>query len=294
MAQQEFVIITGLSGAGKSVAMKCFEDLGYFCVDNLPPVFIPKLAQLCATSSNPKLAIVIDVRGREFFSELQEALNILPEMGFEPKILFLEASESVLVRRYAETRRRHPLGKNKGVLQGIRQEKKELRVLRSMADRILDTSTLSPHQLMRKIQDIFSSTGQEQISIHLVSFGFKYGLPTDADIVIDVRFLPNPHYVTELQPLTGLDDQVQRFVNERPATEEFLTRLKGLLDFILPRYFDEGKQQLTVGIGCTGGKHRSIAITERLARDFRNAGHTVSVHHRDLERSQTEEAVVPQ
>lgn len=291
MSQHEFVIITGLSGAGKSVAMKCFEDLGYFCVDNLPPMLMAKFAQLCATSSANRLAMVIDVRGREFFPELKEAFAELPALGFEPKILFLEASEAVLVRRYAETRRRHPLAHNRGVLQGIRQEKQELRELREMADRIIDTSTLSPHQLMRKLQSLSDLSGQEHIALHIVSFGFKHGVPADADMVFDVRFLPNPYYVPELRPQTGLDEPVRRYVMERPATEEFISRLRALLDFVLPRYFDEGKQQLTLGVGCTGGQHRSTAISERLARDLRAAGHAVSVQHRDIKKKkQTREA----
>lgn len=276
----QFVIITGLSGAGKSIAMKCFEDLGFFCVDNLPPTLIPKFAQLCATSSNNRLALV--VRGGEQLDDLKEALAALPELGFEPSILFLEASEDVLVRRYAESRRRHPMARNQGVLQGIRQEARDLRALRAMADRIIDTSTLSPHQLMRRIQNLYDISSERNVCIHLLSFGFKHGLPPDADLVFDVRFLPNPFYVDELRDLTGLDGPVRQYVLDRPGTEEFLSRLRALLDFLLPRYLAEGKQHTTIAIGCTGGQHRSTAIAERLAKDYRKEGYSVSVQHRDM------------
>ncbi|MCA9793663.1 MAG: RNase adapter RapZ [Candidatus Eremiobacteraeota bacterium] len=276
----EFVILTGLSGAGKSLAMKCFEDLGFFCVDNLPPVLIPKFAQLFATSSSNRLALVI--RGSEQLQELQEALQQLPALGFEPKMLFLEATEDVLLRRYAESRRRHPKGRNQGVLQAIREEAQTLLPLRKMADRILDTSTLTPHQLMRRLQSLFNMVGEQKIALHLVSFGFKHGLPRDADYVFDVRFLPNPYYVEELRPLTGMDPAVRQYVLDRPQAEEFLSRLKALLDFVLPRYFAEGKQHLTLAIGCTGGQHRSTSIAEHMAKEYRKEGHFVSVQHRDM------------
>ncbi len=278
--QAEFIIITGLSGAGKSLAMKCFEDLGFFCVDNLPPVLIPKFAQLFATSSSNRLALVI--RGSEHLAELGEALEELPALGFDPKVLFLEASEDVLLRRYAETRRRHPMGRNQGVLQAIREESKQLKNLRTTADRILDTSSLAPHQLMRRLQSLFNMVGEQKIAVHLVSFGFKHGLPRDADYIFDVRFLPNPYYVEELRPLTGLDSAVRQYVLDRPVTEEFLARLRTLLDFVLPRYFAEGKQHITLAIGCTGGQHRSTSIAELFAKDYRKEGHFVSVHHRDM------------
>ena len=281
---QEFIIITGLSGAGKSQAMKCLEDLDFFCVDNLPPALIPKFAELCGTSSYNRLALGIDVRGRSFFLDFQEALNQLPPLGFTPKIVFLEASEAVLVRRFSETRRRHPLASTGGVLQSIQKEVRELSDLRNMADRIIDTSNCSPHKLIHVLTEMFESAPSKgKLAIHLVSFGFKHGLPADADLVFDVRFIANPYYVPELRRLNGLDAPVRSFVLERNDTKEFLEKLEPLLIFLLPRYHDEGKQQVTLAVGCTGGQHRSTAIAERLARSLRREGYTVSVQHRDLE-----------
>lgn len=260
--------------------MKCFEDLGFFCVDNLPPILIPKFAQLCATSSSNRLALVI--RGSEQLEELADTLVELRALGFEPKILFLEASEQVLVRRYAASRRRHPMGQERGVLQAIQEESERLTSLRQKAHHIIDTSSLNPHQLMRRIQSLFDMAGEQKIALHLVSFGFKNGMPPDVDYAFDVRFLPNPYYVEELRDQSGLDSAVRQYVLDRPTTEEFLTRLRALLDYVLPRYFAEGKQHLTIGIGCTGGQHRSTSIAEALARDYRKEGYSVSVHHRDI------------
>jgi len=291
--QQKFVILTGLSGAGKSLAVKCLEDEGFFCVDNLPPALIPKFAELCASSSVNRLAMVIDVRGRSFFPELQEALNQLPAMGFEPKIIFFEASESVLVRRFSETRRRHPLTGQGGVLQAIQQEVRELAVLRSMASKILDTSHLTPTQLQELLRDTLElESTANKIQIHVLSFGFKHGLPPDADLVFDVRFITNPYYVPELRRLTGLDPAVRNFVLERPDAKEFLERIEGLLLFLLPKYQQEGKYQVTIAVGCTGGQHRSTAVSERIARDLRRAGYLVTIQHRDREREQLRVAAI--
>ncbi len=293
MEQQKFVILTGLSGAGKSLAVKCLEDEGFFCVDNLPPALIPKFAELCASSSVNRLAMVIDVRGRSFFPELQEALNQLPAMGFEPKIIFFEASESVLVRRFSETRRRHPLTGQGGVLQAIQQEVRELAVLRSMASKILDTSHLTPTQLQELLRDTLElESTANKIQIHVLSFGFKHGLPPDADLVFDVRFITNPYYVPELRRLTGLDPAVRNFVLERPDAKEFLERIEGLLLFLLPKYQQEGKYQVTIAVGCTGGQHRSTAVSERIARDLRRAGYLVTIQHRDREREQLRVAAI--
>jgi UPF0042 nucleotide-binding protein len=289
----QFVILTGLSGAGKSLAMKCLEDLGFFCVDNLPPALVPKFAELCATANVNRLAMVIDVRGRSFFPELQEAMNQLPAMGFEPKILFLEASEGILVRRFSESRRRHPLAGNGGVLQAIQEEIRELSVLRKGADRIIDTSSLSPHQMMHLLADVFSDRRHERrLMVHILSFGFKNGLPPDADLVFDVRFVANPFYVPELRALTGFDAAVKNFVLDRPESREFLEKLFGLLEFLLPRYFEEGKQQLTLAIGCTGGQHRSTALGERIALELRRNGYPVTVQHRDVEQERARAAAV--
>lgn len=291
--QQKFVILTGLSGAGKSLAVKSLEDEGFFCVDNLPPALIPKFAELCASSSVNRLAMVIDVRGRSFFPELQQSLNELPAMGFEPKIIFFEASEAVLVRRFSETRRRHPLTSQGGVLQAIQEEARELAGLRSMASAILDTSNLTPSQLQSLLRETLDlEVAFSKVQIHVVSFGFKHGVPTDADLVFDVRFITNPYYVPEMRRLTGLDAPVAKFVLERAETKEFLERVEGLLFFLFPKYQQEGKHQVTLGIGCTGGQHRSTAIADRISKDLRRAGYLVTVQHRDIEREQRRIAAI--
>jgi UPF0042 nucleotide-binding protein len=283
VAEREFVILTGMSGAGKSLAMKCFEDLGYFCVDNLPPALIPKFVQLCGASKVERLALVIDIRGREFFHELHQALDSLPSAGFLPAILFLEASDEVLVRRYAQTRRLHPLESDGRIMQAIRQERQLLADMRRLADRVLDTSNLSPHQLMAEIARHFGPRDRQwRVALHLVSFGYKYGLPRDADMVIDVRFLPNPFYIKELRPLSGLDERVRQYVHGLSETGEFLQRLYDLLDFLLPRYLEGDKKSLTLAVGCTGGRHRSIVLAETIADRYRAAGYPCSVEHRDL------------
>ena len=291
--QQKFVILTGLSGAGKSLAVKSLEDEGFFCVDNLPPALIPKFAELCAASSVNRLAMVIDVRGRSFFPELQHSLNELPAMGFEPKIIFFEASESVLVRRFSEPRRRHPLTSQGGVLQAIQEEARELASLRSMASAILDTSNLTPSQLQSLLRETLDlEVALSKVQIHVVSFGFKHGVPADADLVFDVRFITNPYYVPEMRRLTGLDAPVAKFVLERADAKEFLERVEGLLLFLFPRYQQEGKHQVTLGIGCTGGQHRSTAIADRISKDLRRAGYLVTVQHRDIEREQRRIAAI--
>lgn len=293
MEQQKFVILTGLSGAGKSLAVKSLEDEGFFCVDNLPPALIPKFAELCASSSVNRLAMVIDVRGRSFFPELQEALNELPAMGFEPQIIFFEASEAVLVRRFSETRRRHPLTAQGGVLQAIQQEARELAGLRGMASKILDTSNLTPSQLQGLLRETLElESTSTKVQVHMLSFGFKHGLPPDADLVFDVRFIANPYYVPELRRLTGLDAPVSKFVLERSDAKEFLERVEGLLQFLLPKYQSEGKYQVTLAIGCTGGQHRSTAIADRISRDLRRFGYQVTMQHRDLEREQQRVAAI--
>lgn len=260
--------------------MKCLEDLGFFCVDNLPPVLIPKFAQLCATSDSNRLALV--VRASERTGEVQDAMEQLNSIGFTPKVLFLEADETVLVRRYAESRRRHPRGGSQGVLHGIREERDVLAPLRAQADFLVDTSRLSPHQLNRRLQSLFDHSGPQKMALHLLSFGFKNGTPPDVDFVFDVRFLPNPYYVEELREKCGLDDEVRQYVLDRPATKELLGHITSLLDFVLPQYFAEGRKFLTIGIGCTGGQHRSTSLAEHLADVYREAGHPVSVHHRDM------------
>ena len=286
--QREFVIITGMSGAGKSLAMKCFEDLGYFCVDNLPPALIPKFAQLCGSSSVARLAMVIDIRGREFFPELQGAIAELPRLGFEPFILYLEAADEVLVRRYSETRRQHPLASNGRVLHGIQEERRLLKGLRNRADWNLDTSHLSAHRLRTAILQRFSgSESPDQASLHVVSFGFKYGVPMDVDMILDCRFLPNPYYIPELNPLSGLDEPVRDYLFAREPAREFLSRVLDLLDFLLPHFVRERKRHLTLAFGCTGGRHRSTAMAAAVAQALQEKGHPISVEHRDILRAET-------
>jgi UPF0042 nucleotide-binding protein len=279
-------MITGLSGAGRSEAARCLEDLGYFVVDNLPPALLSKMAELAARPGGPgRVAIVVDVRGGVFFSELSKALAELKELHIPYRILYLEASDGDLVNRYTSTRRRHPLAPADRVVEGIRKERLMMESLRGDADLVLDTSNLTPHDLRDRIRDAFSEAPPEEaLQISLVSFGFKYGAPRDADLVLDVRFLPNPHWVEELRPLPGSDDRVVHYVREQRMYREFMRRLRSLLGYIVPGYVAEGKAYLTVAVGCTGGHHRSVVVVDELARFFTSRNLAVSVEHRDLER----------
>ena len=282
----DFTIITGLSGAGRSEAAKCFEDLGYFVVDNLPPALIRKMAELATTSGNPaRVAIVADVRGGVFFNELSRGLEDLKDLGVPYRILFLDASDDDLVRRFEATRRRHPLAPGDRVVEGIRKERMMMRSLKEDADLIIDTSGMSPHDLRDRVRDAFAkSPAQEALQVSLVSFGYKHGLPRDADLVFDVRFLPNPHWVDELRPLPGTDKKVVTYVRRQAGYDEFMRKLQVLLDQTVPGYVLEGKSYLTIAVGCTGGKHRSTVVAEDLGDYFRKRGYPVSVEHRDLER----------
>lgn len=282
----QMVIITGLSGAGKTQAVWCLEDLGFFCVDNLPPALIPKFSELCAQSEGKinKIALVIDIRGGKFFDALFESLESLKTQGFTYDILFLEASDEVLVRRFKATRRRHPLSPLGRTLEGITAERRRLEELRGMANKIIDTSDLTVQELKDRIIDLFSKEDNRFI-ITLMSFGYKYGIPLDADLVNDVRFLPNPYYIPELKPLTGHDPQIREYVMKHPATRAFLRRYAGLLKFLLPHYVAEGKTHLVVAIGCTGGQHRSVVLVDELARGLQKKGYQVIVKHRDISRS---------
>jgi len=287
MNSPRLVIVTGLSGAGKTQAVRCLEDLGFFCVDNLPPMLINKFAELCAQAKGiSRIALVIDVRGGEFFASLFEVLTELKRQGVDYHILFLEASNETLVRRFKESRRPHPLSTSGEILAGIEEERQRLQELRGCAHKIIDTSNLTVAQLKEEITNLYGD-GEEstsRLAITFVSFGYKYGIPLDADLVIDVRFLPNPHYEADLRPLTGLDARVRDYVFARPQTAEFMDRLVGLLNFLIPYYTKEGKSTLTVAVGCTGGKHRSVALVDRLGELFRRNGYRVAVRHRDVER----------
>jgi len=287
-AKAQLVIITGMSGAGKTIAVQSMEDLGFFCVDNLPPVLIPKFAELIEQSNGKigKVALVIDLRGREFFTALSESLGYLREhytVGFE--ILFLDATDGVLVQRYKESRRRHPLAPEGLPLEGIKNERRMLEDLKGWASQVIDTSNLKPAQLKDRIVSRFIHADENTISVNVTSFGFKYGIPIDADLIYDVRFLPNPHYVDHLRPNTGQNPEVYDYVMKWPETQTFLTKLLDMLQFLIPLYRKEGKSQVVIGIGCTGGKHRSVAIAEYLGRMLGSSDtENVRVSHRDSDR----------
>ncbi len=280
------LVITGMSGAGKTVAMQSLEDLGFFCIDNLPPVLLPKFADLIKQSAGKlgRVALVIDLRGREFFSSLLESLDALEtDHDLHPQILFLDASNRVLVQRYKETRRRHPLSPDGTLLDGIMLERKLLEEVKGRAQQVIDTTQLKPAELKEKIAARFAQMDRNRMSITFLSFGFKYGIPIDADLVFDIRFLPNPHYVESLRPQTGKDNEVSQYVMKWTETKQFLEKLSDFLRFLFPHYRREGKTQLVVGIGCTGGKHRSVAIAEHLYQQFRNQEYCL-VHHRDIDK----------
>lgn len=285
----ELIVITGLSGAGRTQAMQSLEDQGFFCVDNLPPTFLVKFAELCAQSRGKvsKAAIVCDLRGGEFFSSLSEALSNLEKEGFRLEVLFLDASDETLIRRYKESRRRHPLSPHGRVLDGIQAERQQLEELRSRADSIIDTSNLSSQQLRSQVAGLFcKSQGLGQMAVSVVSFGFKYGIPMDADLVMDVRFLPNPFYVEALRPLTGENELVREYVFGNQMARDFMEKYLDLLEYILPNYIKEGKTHLVIGIGCTGGQHRSVAIAEKVGNFLKQQNYAITVKHRDATKNQ--------
>lgn len=282
-----FVIITGISGAGKSKAVNALEDLGFYCVDNMPPTLIPKFAELCLQTDGKisNVAIVTDVRGGVLFSTLFEGLDELKKLGGEYKILFLDAEDSVLMRRYKETRRMHPLAVPGGsISEAIKLERDMLRPALERADYIIDTSNLTPAQLKDRLNVLFLGEDRSGLMVNCVSFGFKYGTPTEADLVFDVRCFPNPFYQDELKNLTGLDAPVKNYVFSHEMTRIFLEKLYDLVDFLLPLYAEEGKSQLIIGIGCTGGKHRSVAIAEVLYRHLLDKNVRATINHRDIQR----------
>jgi RNase adapter protein RapZ len=284
-ALTDLVVITGFSGAGKSTAMAVFEDAEYFCVDNLPPEMIRSLVDLFMHSGArvARAAVVSDARGREHFESLTAMLDELRSIGVHYRILFLEADEETLLRRYKETRRRHPLAPRGTVATGIARERELLAPLRERADVVIDTSRLSAAMLRRRLtEDLLPTRHPGRLAITFQSFGFKYGASRDADLMFDVRFLPNPHYEPELRPFTGKDARVVEFINRDGALDEFYDHLDPLLDYLLPQYLAEGKSHLVIAVGCTGGRHRSVAITEHLAERYRsNRGYLVDVLHRD-------------
>jgi len=280
----QFIIITGLSGSGKSATLKCFEDLGFFCVDNLPVKLIPTFVQLATTKGEEisRTALILDVREKDFIHDFPEMYQSLKSQ-YNFSILYLEASDEALIRRFSETRRPHPLAFDRPVLEGIQEERKLLGPIREMADIIIDTSTINIHELRESINKAFSSgDGSRPLVISIISFGYKHGIPFNSDIMFDVRFLPNPYFVPEFKGKTGLEVPVREYVFQTDEAKEFLNRLRDLLFFLLPRFVREGKSYLTISIGCTGGKHRSVAIADHLEKTFRELGHQVRCKHRDI------------
>jgi UPF0042 nucleotide-binding protein len=282
-----FVIVTGLSGAGKTQAIRSLEDLGYFCVDNLPPTLIPKFAEVCFQTDGKidKVALVIDIRGGTFFDTLFESLMYLKEQQYGYEILYLDASDETLIKRFKESRRKHPLAPEGRVLQGIELERHKLREVRDRADNIIDTSKLATRDLREKITEIYGEVGQLEVEliITVLSFGFKYGIPVDSDLVFDVRFITNPFYIPELKKFSGMDVAVRDYVLGHHETTQFIEKLEDMLKFLIPNYLKEGKRQLIVSIGCTGGRHRSVAIANEIHERLKSEGHKVNIEHRDID-----------
>jgi len=280
----EFVIVTGLSGAGKSQAIKIMEDIGFYCMDNLPPSLLPKFAELCFQSKGKidKVAVVLDIRGGKFFNDLFISLDVLKSEGYGYKIIFLDASNEVLIKRYKELRRPHPLSPNGRIIEGIEKEREKLKEVREKANNIIDTSTFTLGILKEEIKNIFVE-GKEfkNLTISILSFGFKHGIPLDSDLVFDVRFLPNPHYIDDLRQFTGNDKKVRDYVMQWEQSKEFANKLTDLIDFLIPYYIKEGKTQLVVAMGCTGGKHRSVTIANVLHEHLNKNGHRTIIRHRD-------------
>lgn len=280
-----FVIVTGLSGAGRSNTLRAFEDWGYFCVDNLPPELIPTIAELCGRSNTniDKVALVVDSRGGVFFDELENILEGMRQRKFEFELLFLESSDEVLIQRFKATRRKHPLASEDRTTVGVALEREKLSEIKKVANYIIDTSNLTVKDLKEELSNVFNKDKKSSsLLINVVSFGFKYGLPLDADLVFDVRFLPNPFYVEELRKLTGNDKEVQNYVLNYKLSQQFIDKIMDLLKFLIPNYTEEGKTQLIIAIGCTGGQHRSVTIANILHNLLQKEGNWAVIDHRDI------------
>jgi RNase adapter protein RapZ len=285
---KQFVIITGLSGSGKGSVLKAFEDLGYYCVDNLPIDLIPKFADLCRLPDSriERAAVVVDIREGAAISQLPAMYQSLNRDGMKISLVFLEASDPALIRRFSETRRPHPLGRDLPVREGVRLERALLRPMRKLADAVIDTTRMNVHELREFVEMRFGGlAARRTLLISVISFGFRFGVPLDAELVFDVRFLPNPNYVPRLKNKTGRDLPVRRFIDSYPQTKEFLQRLTDLLLFLMPHYIREGKSYLTIGIGCTGGRHRSVALAEEIGEILAREGYKTKISHRDFGKS---------
>lgn len=283
----DFLIITGMSGAGKSQTINVLEDMGYYCMDNLPPSVLPQIAELFKESKRgiKKIAVVIDIRGGEFFGSLFKSLDELTTMGIRYKIFFVDASDNVIIKRYKELRRVHPLSPEGRIIEGIEEERELLTELKEKAYFIIDTSDLNLAMLKEEIYKLFLKDGEKRkLTISVTSFGFKNGMLMDGDLVFDVRFLPNPYYIPELKEFSGREEKVKDYVFKWPQTNIFISKVIDMLEFLIPYYIEEGKTQLVVGIGCTGGYHRSVAMTNRLAEILKDNGHRAIANHRDLKR----------
>ncbi len=287
-ALKQFVLITGLSGSGKGSVLKAFEDLGFYCIDNLPVNLIPVFAELCRQPGSriDRAAVVVDVREGEALSQLPAIYQKLAQEKPKPTLVFLEASDEVLMRRFEETRRPHPLGRHLPVREGIRLERMLLKPMRQLADVVISTTRMTAHELRDFVQQRFAGIeSRKAMLVSVISFGFRFGIPTDADLVFDVRFLPNPNYVAGLKEKTGKDREVQRYMERYPQTREFLNRLTEMLLYLLPHYLREGKSYLTIALGCTGGRHRSVALAEQAAKILDHEGYKIRLSHRDIGRS---------
>lgn len=282
-----FIVITGISGAGKSLVAKHLEDEGFYCIDNLPPLLIPKIAEICSQSYRKmdKIALVIDIRGGELLNDLFPALDALGGEGHTFEILFMEASDKVVIKRYKESRRSHPLAQEGRLLKGIAEERRVLQKIKDRADYVIETSNLTPKQLKDAITGIIGQDSTFRgLIINIISFGFKYGVPIECDLIFDVRFIPNPFYIESMKRLTGKHENVKEYVLKMPETVEFLDKLNSMLDFLIPNYVKEGKSQLVIGIGCTGGRHRSVAIADELHKSLSDKQHRTVIEHRDIEK----------
>ena len=286
MKNKKIIIITGLSGSGKSTAIDALEDAGFFCIDNLPVILLPKFLELRAETGSEitKLALVMDLREEEFIQRYPDIFTKLRQQGYLFEILFLEASTEALLRRYSQTRRKHPLSEAKNLLEGIQAERKELKDLREIADLIIDTSNYNVHELKEIILNhVLKAVPAKRMKIYLLSFGFKYGIPHDADLVIDVRFLPNPHFVQELRNLDGTSPKVKEFMDRWKETHIFLEKYLDLLNYLIPHYEKEGKSSLTIAVGCTAGTHRSVSIADAIYRELKKTTNLITLTHRDIE-----------